>query len=215
MAIYTPRGVRIRIPTDYAFGLIGRLHPRVTAYQVLKTTEALHAIPSMFHYAVALILLAFGLSWPPTIMLAIVAAHLLGTFLNLLGLCNVPALVVAATIFSYLTGYGALFLLIAGLAFLRGGPEWMGGYVGGMILSFPAGFIVERLYRRAGHTDPTLGRAEINFFNAYRYHAAALEDDTSITLRPEEFEEDAWREVYDEFASAWPDVAARFTEEKE
>ncbi len=47
MAIFTPRGLKIRLPVDYAFALMARLYPKVDAFKVLKTTESLELIPSV------------------------------------------------------------------------------------------------------------------------------------------------------------------------
>ena len=39
MPLYTPRGLKIRLPKSYAFALIGRLYGKETAFRVLKLTE--------------------------------------------------------------------------------------------------------------------------------------------------------------------------------
>jgi hypothetical protein len=211
MAVVTPRGVKVRLPTDYAFALIGRLHPRVTAYRVLETTDVLHRVPNLLLYVCALVCLAAGASSPPQILLPLVLAHLVGTFLTLLGLWMAPLLMMAAVVFTYLSGYGALFLIIAGLAYLRGGMEAIAGYVAGIVLSIPARLLVERLYRRAGHSDRDMGRAETNFLNAYKFHAALLGEDTSTSVLDVECDEQNWHDSFVDLASSHPEVTARFT----
>ena len=58
MAIFTPRRLKVRLPTDYSFALMARLYPRVGAFKVLKTVEAIEHIPSVLAFCVAIVLFA-------------------------------------------------------------------------------------------------------------------------------------------------------------
>ncbi len=64
MAIFTPRGLKIRLATDLAFTYLARLHPKFTAFQVLKTVEGIDLIPSTFAFATGLYL--FFKDYSPT-----------------------------------------------------------------------------------------------------------------------------------------------------
>lgn len=55
MAIYTPRGLKIRLSIQYCFTLLARLYPEVDPYTVLKTTEGLEFIPSFLAVLASLI----------------------------------------------------------------------------------------------------------------------------------------------------------------
>lgn len=47
MAIYTPRGMEIRLPVGYALALMTRLHPEVDPFDVLTTAEGIDQINSL------------------------------------------------------------------------------------------------------------------------------------------------------------------------
>jgi len=105
MAIYTPRGLKIRIAVPYAFGLMARLHPKVTPFRILKTTEGIESLPGMLAFIAGII--AFALHLPPLQIVLIVAAiQLVGKLINAFGLYIVPGLVNLGTLFSYISGYG-------------------------------------------------------------------------------------------------------------
>lgn len=54
MAIYTPRGLKIRLSVDHAFTLMARLFPDVDAFKILKTTEGLESIPATLAFITGL-----------------------------------------------------------------------------------------------------------------------------------------------------------------
>jgi hypothetical protein len=53
--------------------------------------------------------------------------------------------------------------------------------------------------------------SEMNFFNAYLYHARQLSLTEDFSLTHEEVEKNTWRAPLDELAEKWPGVVARFT----
>lgn len=120
MAIYTPRGLKIRIAVPYAFGLMARLHPKVTPFRILKTTEGIESLPGMFAFVAGLV--AFGLHLPPTqIALIVGICQLAGALINALGLYIIPGLVGLGTLYSYISGYGIYLIAVVITGFLLGG----------------------------------------------------------------------------------------------
>ena len=60
MAIYTPRGLKIRLSIGHAFGLMARLYPKVDAFNVLKTTEGLEGTPTVLAFITGMLSFFYG-----------------------------------------------------------------------------------------------------------------------------------------------------------
>ena len=81
MAIYTPRGVKIRTSVPYAFGLMARLNPKVTPFRILKTTEGIESLPGMLAFIAGMV--GFSMHLPPLqIALVIAACQLAGALME-------------------------------------------------------------------------------------------------------------------------------------
>ena len=92
MAIFTPRGLKIRLPFDYAFALIARLYPKVDAFEVLKTTEGLKLIPSLITFITGFV--CFYLRLPVfEIGLYVFIASIAGFLMTFFGLFIIPGIV--------------------------------------------------------------------------------------------------------------------------
>ena len=63
MAIYTPRGLKVRLPIDFAFALIARLYPKYDAFKVLRTTEAIELMPKALSAVAGIICFLMELDW--------------------------------------------------------------------------------------------------------------------------------------------------------
>ena len=116
MAIFTPRGLKIRLQTELAFTYIARLHPRFTAFQVLKTVEGIELIPSIFAFATGLF--TFFNNYSPTdIAIYVCIATIIGGLITAFGLYVIPFLVRFITGLSYLHGFGifTISIIIIGL----------------------------------------------------------------------------------------------------
>lgn len=213
MPIVTPRGLKVRVEVPYAFGLMARLHPRVTPFRVLKTTEGIESIPGLVTFVVALVAFAYHLS-PVKIGLAVLAAHVAGVAIAQLGLFMVPGLVGLATAFSYLAGYGLLFAVLVVAGYFA--TSWQGvlaylvARAGGWLLSQPLEMLAAR--RALVSIGHPLTQSERSFFNAYRIHAARIGVTTDLSLSDEELAESHWEPVLLAFAREWPDVARRFSD---
>lgn len=212
MAIYTPRGLKIRIAVPYAFGLMARLHPKVTPFRILKTTEGIESLPGLLAFVAGLV--AFGLHLPPTqIALVVGVSQLAGTLINALGLYTIPGLVGLGTVYSYISGYGIYLIAVTVTGFVLGGWQAVAAFFAGKIIAFIIGEAIEfwqtnRYHKLTGHA---LTGSEISFFNAYRLHASRIGVTTEIDLSNDEMEEDHWGTTFHRFAMDWPEVVQRFT----
>ena len=212
MSIYTPRGLKIRIDVPYAFGLMARLYPKVTPFRVLKTTEGIESLPTMFAFIAGMI--AFSIHLPPLQIALIVAAlQLLGKLINVFGLFIVPGLVALGTLFSYISGYGIYLIIVIITGFVLGSWQAVLAFFIGKFAASIVGQVLEfwqtnRYHKLTGH--PFTG-SEVSFFNSYRLHASRLNVTTNIELKDEEMEKDHWGDTFQQLASEWPEVVQRFT----
>ena len=111
MAIYTPRGLKIRLKSDEAFTYIARLHPRFSAFQVLKTVEGIEIIPSFFAFTTGLYTFLNSFS-NTNIALYVGIATIIGGLIATFGLYVITFMVRIVTGLSYLYGFGIFTLSI-------------------------------------------------------------------------------------------------------
>jgi hypothetical protein len=214
MAIYTPRGLKIRIAVPYAFGLMARLHPKVTPFKILKTTEGIESIPGMLAFIAGMI--AFAIHLPPfQITLVVATIQLVGKLINFFGFYIIPGLVGLGTLFSYISGYGIYLIIVIITGFVLGGWQAVVAFFVGKIIATVGAQVVEywqtnRYHKLTGH--PFTG-SEVNFFNAYRLNALQIGITTDIGLDDDEIKEDYWESTFQQFAQEWPEVVQRFTED--
>jgi hypothetical protein len=89
MAIYTQRGLKIRVAVPYVFGLMARLNPKVSPFRILKTTEGIESLPVMLAFVVGIV--AFVLPLPALeIGIVVAARHFMGKLINLRGFSAFP-----------------------------------------------------------------------------------------------------------------------------
>ena len=211
MALYTPRGLKIRLPINYAFALMARLYPKVSVFRILKTAEGIEHIPFVLAFVAVLICFYFRLN---AIYLAscVFLGYTAGSLINLTGLYVIPGLVAVGTIYSYVSGYG-LFPIITGvLTFVWLG--WIGPvfYFGALLPAWLLRhalewYAVRRAFRLSGIP---ITASEKSFINAYRLHAVRLNHSTDVTVSDEELKEDNWSKVFIDFATKWPQIVSRF-----
>lgn len=212
MAIYTPRGLKIRIDIPYAFGLMARLNPKVSPFRILKTTEGIESIPGMLAFIAGII--AFIMRLPTFyIGLAVAGAQFIGILINLFGFYVFFGLVQIGTFFSYIAGYGVFFAATFVVGFIFAGWQGVLAFFLGKLATGIIGQVIEswqtnRYHKLTGHAF-TL--SEIHFFNAYRLHASRIGVTTDIDLKDKEMEQDYWGSTFEDFSMNWPEVVARFT----
>jgi len=212
MVIFTPRGLKVRLPFDYAFALIARLYPKVDAFKVLKTTEGLESIPSLITFATGLT--CFYLQLPVIeIGIYVFAASIVGFFITSFGLYIIPGLDRLGTIYSYVSGFGILLILLAVYGYFSVGWQGVVIFFVAKVIAGIVKMAIETMQMKRVHskTGLALTASEKNFFNAYRLHASKLGKSTDITVSDEELKEENWKPVFEDLATKWPEVVRRFT----
>ena len=213
MAIFTPRGLKIRLATDLAFTYLARLHPKFSAFQVLKTVEGIELIPSTFAFATGLYLF-FNDCLPTDIAIYVCIATIIGGLITTFGLYVIPFMVRFITGLSYLRGFGifTIGIIITGLLTVG----WKGTlfyfivrYTASLILFFIDTWQMKMAHKKTGFAFTA---SERNFFNAYRLHASRMGVTTNLELEDGELESGKWELPYMMLQLKWPEVTARFTD---
>jgi hypothetical protein len=212
VTIYTPRGLKIRIPVPYAFGLMSRLHPKVSPFHILKTTEGIESISGMLAIIGGLIAFSMKLT-PLQIGMTVFGSEIIGILVNIFGFFFLPGLVTLGTIYSYISGFGILLIVVSIFGYLLTGWQGVLAFFIGKLLArviyYPCEYFVAKRYAKLiGHPLTT---SEVNFFNAYRIHASRHGVTLDIDLKEEELEEANWGNCFEEFATEWPEIVQRFS----
>ena len=154
MAIYTPRGLAIKLPVPYTFALMKRLHPTVDAFTVLKTTEGLQCLPAVLTFATGIA--CFSLK-ADSYHIAIYTffVSLIGTVVTLFGVFIVPGLPLAGTLYSYVSGFGILFIILVVYGLVAVGWQGVLAFFVSRLLAGIVSFVLdfwnsERIYGRIG-----------------------------------------------------------------
>ena len=212
MPIYTPRGLKVRLSIDYAFALTARLYPKVSAFEVLKTTEGIESLPQAFAFLAALTCFFFKLP-PLQIGLVVFIVTFLFSLMTRYGFYVFPSIVKIGTIYSYLAGFGLLLILLCVVGFYLVG--WR-GVLAYFVARFLEGVIAKildvretRMYLR--EIGEPLTASERNFINAYRLHASKVGVTVDASVEDEEREKENWELTFMDLALKYPEVVARFT----
>jgi len=203
--------MRIRLPIPYAFGLIARLYPVVSAFKVLKTAEGIELLPSVY-FSVACVLCL--LLHARTLDAALIGAVVYGT-MSWFGYAGVffPGEIAIGTLYSCVAIWGIPEAILIGSALFFAGWKMAVAFViariVGQLLYFLVAIIQGReLKRRRGLALPP---PEMSFLYAYQVHAARLGLTTDVTLSENEKDEKHWGPPLYDLAAHWPKVVARFT----
>lgn len=212
MAIYTPRGIKIRLQTEEAFTYIARLQPKFSAFQVLKTVEGIQLIPSVFGFVTGLFLFFTDYS-AVDIGLYVGLASILGILLKESGFYIIPFLVRIITGLSYLHGFGFFTISILLTGLLTVGWKgtmfyFIGRWIASLINSLVDILHTKRIFKKTGIT---VTASERNFFNSYRLHASRMGISTSLNVGEEEIASKSWELPLMKLGMEWPQVTARFT----
>jgi hypothetical protein len=213
MAIYTPRGLKIRLSVDYAFPLIARLYPKVDAFKVLKTTEGIESLPTMVAFSIGLYCFLWTVD-PINIGIATFIGYLAAVVINLRGFYFIPGLVALGTLYSYVSGFGILLIVLGIVGFFVAGWQSVLAFFASKFLAWGVAQVLEfidtkRVFKLSGFAFTA---SERHFFNAYRLHASRIGVTTDIDVSEEEAKEENWRDAFTDLASKWPQVVARFTQ---
>ena len=224
MPLYTPHGLKLRFSLGYVFCLLERLHPRASAFQVLRTTEAIENYGSAISFLVALVLAFIGQSfW--VVFIATIATRFLAFFLVLTVRVIRPPFSWFLKFSAFYTDItsGPILLVLWLLLFLVG---WATGNLMGLlalpvsqlVCFFVGGLIggplcfTDPYYRKSGIP---YSKSEFDFWLAYQYYAKrngvplTIGVGESIDINYKGFEESMAFKV---FASDWPQLVARISD---
>lgn len=212
MAIFTPRGLKVRLPVDYSFALMQRLYPSVDAFKVLQTTEGFELLANSMSFLAAILCFLNRVS-PVTTAGVVAAVHVFGHFMCISGLPADAFFLRLSIMFSVLHGYGIHLITLGLVGFFFVGWQGLAAYLAGRVIAGVLNGIInhfneKRIERQVG-TYVTM--SEVNFLNAYMYHARRKKKSLDLSVSDEELEESHWQPVFMDLATKWPQVVARFT----
>jgi len=212
MAIFTPRGLKIRLPVNYAFALMARLYPQVSAFRVMKTCEGIQDVPSLLAFCAAMACFIAHVE-PYVAGITVFCAYVVGSLLMLRGFFIVPGLVPISTCYSYVAGRGILTVIVLVTGYLTLGWQGIVAYLVARVLAFICEQSIEFADTRNAYSEAriVLTASEKHFINAYRLHASRLDKTTDVDVSEDELDEANWGPVFEDFATKWPEIVRRFT----
>jgi hypothetical protein len=214
MAIYTPRGLKIRLSDAYAFALMARLFPRIDAFRVLQLTEEVENLASLATFIAGVIAFAARLD---LIMIGVVigVTHLSFKMSHLFGLFIPPfkLLLPLSRVYSWFSGYSIFLIALLIYGFFMVG--WQ-GVVAFSVARITAGLLgggIELAYDNLvfKKTGIAVTASERSFFHAYRLLADQVGIMRSLEVAEEEMKPTNWKPVFLDLMSKWPAVVSRFT----
>jgi len=215
MALFTPRGLKLRITKSYAFALMMRLFPQVQAFRILQLTEEIDNLPQLGGFLAGLI--AFLLQPEPiAIGITAFATTAVLRIAHLRGLLFPPIswMISLSHPYSLVSGYGITTLAVLALGYFMSG--WVGvcWYLGGLVASSVLFWFIELQVSRATHkkTGIVVTASERSFFHAYRLTAERNGKSTSLEVSDEELAPSHWMLCFLFLSKQWPEVVARFTD---
>ena len=140
-------------------------------------------------------------------------ANLVAAIINLRGFYFIPGLIAVGTLYSYVSGFGIILIVLGVFGFFVAGWQSVVAFFVAKFLAWGVAQVLEfidtkRMFKLSGYPFTA---SEKYFFNAYRLHASKLGVTTDIEVSEEEAKEDNWRDAFADLASKCPQVVARFT----
>ena len=206
-AIFTPRGLHVRLPPDVAFGLMAQLQPKVRHSAVLATTEAIEFTPTALSKLIALLGFAFQLAPIPLAVLC-AAGRVLPDLLALASPGTAATISIVGRGYRPVAGHGLSLVVVAAIGALVAGPGAAAGFLVGTGVGGAVNMLVDFLLMR--RVDPTFGQplssTERYFLEALRLHAER--SGQRLEVAPDAVRQgDAWRAALDDYAQEHPKQA--------
>ncbi len=214
MAIFTPRGLKLRLPVNYAFALMARLHPKTDAFRVLQKTEEVENLGGLAVSVVSIVVFICRVD-PIMIGAVVFGTSLVFNMIHRFGFYVPPFtfLFPISRVYSWFSGYGIYFIgvIVLGL-FTVGWKGLLANFAGRALAGVVAGQINMSWGRKLfEQTGMSLTMSERSFFYAYRLEANKLGESISLDVEDHELDEEHWMPAYEHLEYEWPDVTARFT----
>lgn len=204
MTIYTPGGMPINFPMNYAFTLLARLYPKYRPHKILKIAQGMDKAPEAVAYSLAFILFALRLS--PTILFTSVLVvpgilrwmHIRSKYIALV--------VNLGVIFSTVGKFGIISIGLAMFGYYSLGWQGLTAFFGARLLGGFINTIIEaqeknRIRALAGVWYNEFDRC---FIDAYRFCAHKI----GVTIDPfvseQEIESHQWQIIYMDYSQQNP-----------
>lgn len=206
-AIFTPRGLHVRLPAHVAFGLMAQLRPKVRPSEVLATTEAIEFTPTAVSKILALIGFVLQLT-PAAVAVLTVVGRAAPNLLALAGLARRPGWLALGRLYRPVAGHGLSLVVVAAMGVLLDGPVAAVGFLAGTLVGGLINMLVDFLLMR--RADPRLRQplssTERFFLDALRLHAERSGQELDLERVPTTAggEDEAWRAALADYAAEHP-----------
>jgi hypothetical protein len=204
-AIFTPRGLHVRLPTHVAFALMAQLRPKVRPSEVLATTEAIELTPTALSKLLAL--LSFLLHLPPVAIAVLCAlGRVVPNLLALAGVAHGPGWTALGRWYRPLAGHGVSLLIVAAVGALIAGPIAAAGFLVGTAIGGAVNMLVDFLLLKRTDTPlkQPLSSTERFFLDALRQHAERSGQSLDLEHLPVTAEDGPWRAALEDYAAEHP-----------
>jgi hypothetical protein len=216
MALFTPRGLKVRLAKPYAFALMARVFPKADAFRVLQLTEEVENLPALAGFVAGIV--AFSMRLPPIqIGIVVFSAVFVFRLIHLFGLFIPPFtfLLPVSRVYSFVAGYGVLLVGLLVFGFVVVG--WQ-GVLAFIVARVSCGIIVwmieiwwmRRVFQQVGFPFTA---SERSFFHAFRLLATRFDVSTDLHVPEHELAPARWEHVFIDLALKWPVVVGRFTDD--
>lgn len=197
MAVFTPKGLKIRFEIDYCFALLARLYPKISPYKVLRLTEGLESIPGFLAVLTGLVCFLFHVE-PLKIGFWVCGISIIGYLITVTGFYVFPGLPFLSTLYSTFTGFGIYYILMAIIGFFLVGWKgvfafFIGRTIAGLFNTVYGSIESSRLHKKTGLV---LFGSERNFVNAYRIYASKIGKSTDVEVSEDELNEENWKKTF-------------------
>jgi hypothetical protein len=204
-AIFTPRGLHVRLPTHVAFGLMAQLWPKVRPSEVLATTEAIELTPTALSKLLALLSFLLHLS-PVTIAVLCALGRVVPNLLALAGVARGPGWTALGRLYRPLASHGVSLLIVAAVGALVAGPIAAVGFLVGTFVGGIVNMLVDFLLLKRADTPlkQPLSSTERFFLDALRQHAERSGQALDLAQVPVAAEDGPWRAALEDYAAEHP-----------
>lgn len=211
MTLYTHRGLKLRLPIDYAFALMQRLYPTVDAFEVLKLTETIKHLPNALTLLTGVCTFALRLQ-PIDIFVCVFLASVLAGVLVYFGLFQLIPIWRISYLLTNYSGFGVILPLVALIGFMLVGWKGVLAFFSAKVLSSLFKFAIDMIKMKIDHpnTGNFIASPERAFLFAYRYYSSKLGNKEITELSDNELETHSWNPVFNDLSRKWPEVVARF-----
>ncbi len=205
MTIYTPCGMPVGFPMNYAFSLLARLYPTYSPSKVLKIAQGMDKIPLFVSYSAALTMFLFRVS-PISIFIVSLVVPTIIYWMQLRGI-YFGTLIHIGIMFSIFGKLGLFTISLTVFGYYSSGLQGLAAFWGARLIGFVIGFFLEsRETERIASLDRNKftqlmflgfksGIYERYFVHAYQFCAKKIGVTNDISLTEKEIEQSNWQLV--------------------